>query len=169
MDTIQRQDLLTKAYYDFKNGLNRYSSYKVSNPYIGEELVQETFLKTWKYIIRGGKISTMKAFLYHVLNGLIVDKYRKHKSISLDILVENGFDPKDDDFEKIMDSLDSKRAISMISALPIKYRRLMKMKYVRNLSLEEMAQMTNQSKNTIAVQINRGLKKLKMLYEQKNV
>jgi RNA polymerase sigma-70 factor (ECF subfamily) len=164
MTTLQQQNLLTKAYYDYKKALDRYSFFKVNNAALSEDLVQETFLKTWKYLVRGGKIEIMKAFLYHVLNGLVIDEYRKHKTVSLDSLVEEGFDPKEADSEKMLNLLDSKRAVSMITMLPKKYRRLMRMKYVQNLSLEEMAQNTGQTKNTVAVQINRGLKKLKELY-----
>ena len=38
------------------------------------------------------------------------------------------------------------------------------MKYVQDLSLEEMSQITGQTKNGIAVKIHRGLEKLKILY-----
>lgn len=165
---LQQENLLTKAYYDYKRSLERYSSFKVSDTALGEDLVQETFLKAWKFIIRGGKINAMKAFLYHVLNGLIIDKYRQHKAISLDSLVENGFEPKEDDAENIINFLDSERSVALIALLPAKYRQLMRMKYVDNLSLEEMSQATGQTKNTVAVHINRGLKKLKKIYgEQK--
>ena len=65
--------------------------------------------------MRGGKIQTMKAFLYHVLNGLIIDEYRKRKTVSLDTLMENGYEPKENDAEDIINLLDSKRATKMIS------------------------------------------------------
>jgi RNA polymerase sigma-70 factor (ECF subfamily) len=163
----QQQNLLTKAYYDFRRDLTQHSFFKISNRFLSEDLVQETFLKAWKYMIRGGKIETMKAFLYHVLNGLIIDEYRKHKTVSLDLLVEKGFEAREDDSEKIINSLDAKRAVTLIPMLPKKYRRLVHMKYVRNMSLSEMSQATCQSKNTTAVQINRGLQKLKVIYNNK--
>lgn len=165
MPTIfQQKNLLTKAFYDYKKSLERYSLFKVNNADIGQDLVQETFLKTWMYLVRGGKIETMKAFLYHVLNDLIIDKYRKHHTVSLDALVEIGFDPREEDPENIINRLDSKIAASTIKLLPVKYRQLMHMKYVKNMSLEEMAKATGQSKNTVAVQTNRGLQKLKAIY-----
>jgi DNA-directed RNA polymerase specialized sigma24 family protein len=40
----------------------------------------------------------------------------------------------------------------------------MKMRYVQNLTLREMSLLTGQSKNTIAVQLHRGLAKLKKLH-----
>jgi DNA-directed RNA polymerase specialized sigma24 family protein len=41
----------------------------------------------------------------------------------------------------------------------------MRMKYVQDLSLEEMSASTGLSKNTIAVQLHRGLEKMKLLYK----
>ena len=162
-ETIQRC-LLTVAYNDFNLGLNQHSFFKVNNHAISENLVQDTFLKTWKYLLRGGQIDVMKAFLYHVLNALIIDEYRKHKTLSLDLLAENGFEPREDDAESITNILDAKRAIFMIARLPIKHQKIMRMKYVQNLTLAEMSQITGQSKNTAAVQISRGLQLLKKIY-----
>lgn len=83
---VQRQKTLTVAHHDYEKGLKARAFFKVRNHEIGEDLVQETFMKTWIYLVRGGKIDVMKAFLYHILNHLIVDEYRKHKTTSLDVL-----------------------------------------------------------------------------------
>jgi len=159
-----QQRLFTAAYNEHKKGLNRHSLFKVNNVALSENLVQDTFLKTWKFMVKGGQVDVMKAFLYHVLNGLIIDEYRKHKVVSLDSLVEKGFEPKEDDSERIFNILDSKRAVLMIALLPKKYQQLMRMKYVENLTLAEMSKATGQSKNTAAVQISRGLVMLKKIY-----
>ena len=164
-DEILQQRLFTVAYTDFKGGLDRHSFFKVHNQAISENLVQDTFLKTWSYIVKGGQIDVMKAFLYHVLNGLIIDEYRKHKTLSLEALAEKGFEPRDES-EHLFTTLDSKRAVLMIALLPDKYQRLMNMKYIEDLTLEEMSSATGQSRNTAAVQINRGIKKLKKLYNR---
>ena len=42
----------------------------------------------------------------------------------------------------------------------------MNMRYVKDLSLKEISIITGQSKNANAVQIYRGLEKLKTLYKQ---
>ena len=82
------QEILTLAHHDYEKGLNARAFFKVSNKALGEDLVQDTFIKTWSYLVKGGKIEIMKAFLYHVLNHLVIDEYRKHKIQSLDALLE---------------------------------------------------------------------------------
>src|SRR3990167_2535302 len=94
---IGLQTIMRAAHHDFEKGLNTRAFFKVNDRTISEDLVQDTFMKTWKYLVRGGKIDLMKAFLYHVLNDLIVDEYRKKKTTSLDALQEKGFEPSVED------------------------------------------------------------------------
>lgn len=77
------QKMLATAHSDFAKRLTTYASYKIYDRMLGDDLVQDTFLKTWKYLVKGGKIDIMKAFLYHILNNLIVDEYRKRKADAL--------------------------------------------------------------------------------------
>lgn len=153
----------TMAHDTYSKGLSNYAYYKVSNYEKSEDLVQETFLKTWKYIIRGGEINTMKAFLYHILNGLIIDDYRKKKNLSLDVLIEKGFEPHIEYNDIFLNNYDSKIASVLICRLSEKYQKILKMRYIQDLSLAEISEITGQTKNTIAVQVNRGLEKIRLL------
>jgi RNA polymerase sigma-70 factor, ECF subfamily len=159
-----QEKTLNLAHHDYEKGLNLYAFSKVHNKSTSDDLVQDTFIKTWRFLVRKGKIHVMKAFLYHVLNGLIVDEYRKRKFTSLETLIEKGFEPSIDSSEQLLNALDGKTALLLIERLPEKYKRAMKMKYVQLLTLKEMSLITGETKNTIAVQIHRGLEKLKLLY-----
>jgi RNA polymerase sigma factor (sigma-70 family) len=106
----------------------------------------------------------MKAFLYHILNNLIIDEYRKRKLLSLDLLLTKGYEPSADYTERLIDALDGKEAIFLIQRLPVMYQKVMRMRYVQDLTLAEMSLATGQSRNTIAVQLHRGLAKLRVLY-----
>ncbi|MDP1707265.1 MAG: RNA polymerase sigma factor, partial [bacterium] len=132
---------------------------------MGQDMVQDTFMKTWVYLVNKGKIDLMKAFLYRILNNLIVDQYRKRKTSSLDVLLEKGYEPGTDTSERLINALDGEQAILLIRRLPQKYQKVMRMRYIQDLSLKEMSLVTGQSKNTIAVQLHRGLAKLKLLYK----
>ncbi|OGI68393.1 hypothetical protein A2738_00700 [Candidatus Nomurabacteria bacterium RIFCSPHIGHO2_01_FULL_42_15] len=168
MTTLEKtrlESILTLAHHDYEKGLNSRAFFKVSNRELGEDLVQQTFMKTWIYLVKGGKIEMMKSFLYHILNNLIVDEYRKHKTTSLETLMEKGYEPSTTDAINLMTILDGKAAFLLIERLPEMYRRVMRMKYVQDLSLGEMSVLTGLSKNTIAVQLHRGLEKIKLLYK----
>ncbi len=158
--------ILSTGYTDFNRGLNRYATSRTHDSALAEDLIQNTFLKTWTYLVRGGKIQMMEAFLYHILKALIIDEYRRHKSTSLDILLEKGFEPSLDDVHRFADMLDGKQAIGLIAELPFLYQKVMRMRYVQDLTLKEIALITGQTKNTVAVQTHRGLEKLKALYRK---
>ena len=160
----KQRGILSEAHFDHEKSLNTYAFFKTSNHALGEDLVQDTFMKTWKYLQKGGKIDLMRAFLYHVLNGLIVDEYRKNKTVSLDVILSKGLEPKIDNSKNIFNILDGKTAILFIKLLPPKYEKVIRMKYIQDLSLEEMSLITGQSRKTVAVQIHRGMKKLKVIY-----
>ncbi len=163
-ERTDRQAVLTEAHRAHHKGLNAHAFYKMNDHAMSDDLVQDTFTKTWSYLARGGKIDLMKAFLYHILNNLIVDEYRKHKASSLEILIEKGLEPGSDPTEQLLDLLDGKTALLLIQRLPKTYQKVMRMRYVNDLTLDEMALATGQSKNALAVQAHRGLAKLKLLY-----
>jgi RNA polymerase sigma-70 factor (ECF subfamily) len=156
---------LTLAHFNYNKGLNSYALFKLHDVDVGENLVQDTFMKTWAYLVKGGKILMMKAFLFHVLNNLIVDEYRrrKHRTESLDTLVDKGLEPKEEDTLSLVNFLDGKAAVRRIIELPLKYKKVMHMRFVQSMSLEEISKSTGQTKNAVAVQIHRGLIKLKEL------
>jgi len=161
------QGEMTVAHDDYKHALLRRAQYKTNDDEVSQDLVQTTFLKTLVYLRKGGKIDLMHSFLNHVLSALIIDEYRKnakHKSLSLDVLLDKGFDPGSNEYKRTADMLDGKEIISLIPQLPKKYELVIQMRYIRGLSLREMALLTGQSENTVAVQVHRGLLKLRKLY-----
>lgn len=164
LDSI-RSDV-TEAHSNYEKGLLKRASYKINDSEVGQDLVQTTFLKTLLYLQKGGKIDVMKSFLNHVLRDLIIDEYRKNKMTSLDILLEKGFEPIFDEHDRTINILDGREIIFMIPLLPKKYRSVIQMRYLKNLSLKEISLITGQSQNTVAVQLHRGLAKLKIIYEE---
>lgn len=159
-----QQRLLSKSYLHYKDALIRYGLFKTHNGPLAEDLMQNTFLKTWKYLLKGGKVDMIEAFLYHILKALIIDEYRKHKVRSLDILIEKGFDLAFTDAERLANIFDGTKAVALLKKLPPSYREIMYMRYIQDLSIKEISRLTGKTKNTVAVQTHRGLQKLKILY-----
>jgi RNA polymerase sigma-70 factor (ECF subfamily) len=106
----------------------------------------------------------MRAFLYHALNGLIIDEYRKQKPISLDALTEGGLELEAINSENIFNIIDGKALTLLIKKLPEKYRSVITMRFVEELTLKEISAIAHQSQNTTSAQVHRSLFKLKMLY-----
>ncbi|MBY0310277.1 sigma-70 family RNA polymerase sigma factor [Patescibacteria group bacterium] len=162
--THKIQGEITMACDNYERALIRRALYKTNDYEMSKDLVQTTFLKTIQYLRKGGRIDMMRSFLSHILNALIVDEYRKKKPVSLDALLENGFEPGFDDSKSTENIIDGEQIIFLIPQLPRKYAEVIQMRYLKSLSLKEMALLTGQSENTVAVQVHRGLVKLRKLY-----
>jgi len=167
---VERQNQLALAHHDHHKSLNAYAFFKLSDSALGQDLVQDTFVKTWSYLVKRGEITGMKSFLYHVLNNLIVDEYRKRKrsTVSLDVLLENGFSPDQDtgdsEAKRNQNIFDGKGVLLLIQKLPETYQQVVRMRYEQDLSLKEIGVLLGESENTISVRVHRGVQKLKLLY-----
>jgi RNA polymerase sigma-70 factor (ECF subfamily) len=164
LDAI-RSDMAV-AFIKYDPDMERLALYKTNNVELSHDLVQATFLRTLLYLQKGGKVHLMRSFLNHVLNDLVIDEYRKHKTASLDVLLEKGFDLSFDDNERLMNVFDGKAVVLLIPLLPEKYESVIRMRYLQGLSLKEIALLTKQSENTVAVQAHRGVAKLKKIYDE---
>ncbi|MCF7865012.1 MAG: RNA polymerase sigma factor [Candidatus Pacebacteria bacterium] len=170
---VERQDQLASAHLNYHKSLNAYASYKLSDSVLSQDLVQDTFIKTWNYLMKKGEIKGMKSFLYHVLNNLIVDEYRKRKrkTVSLDVLLENGFAPNTGESESIKNQniFDGSLVVLLIKKLPISYQEVIRMRYEQDLSLKEMSVIMKETENTVSVRLHRGIQKLRLLHESHDV
>lgn len=81
------------------------------------------------------------------------------------MLQDRGFEISVDDYVRHINTLDGNDIVSLIPLLPVKYISIIQMRYLKDLSLKEIALITEQTPNTVAVQVHRGLERLKVLYD----
>ena len=74
------------AYDEHGSAILRHVSFRVKTNEIAEDITQEVFFKTWRYISQDGKsVQNFKTFLYTVANNLVVDYYRQKYKEAADI------------------------------------------------------------------------------------
>ena len=156
---IQRQFL--KAYDELSDALFRRFFFKLSDREKALDLVQEVFTKTWLYLSEGKEIQNIKSFLFTTANHMIVDEYRKKKSISLDFLSEGGFDVGEDlGHIKLIENTEIQNTLKCVEQLPQKYKEIIMMRYVDGLAIEEIANVIGETENVVSVRISRAIKKI---------
>lgn len=161
------------AFEKHADELLRHASMRLPDRERAVDLTQECFLRAWDYLRKGGDIQQYRAFLYRILNNLIIDEYRKHKTQSLDAMLENeetsaaveGTLLRDETnlFEEAAAAFDTKEALKLVSQLPDHYRVVVVMRYLDGLMPAEIAECLNESENNISVRIHRGIRKLREL------
>ncbi|MEI6221607.1 MAG: RNA polymerase sigma factor [bacterium] len=152
-------------YEKFSDPIFRHCYFRLYNYDRTKDLMQECFMKTWKYVVDGHTIDMIKPFLYKVANNLIYNEARKKFTDSLELLRENGFEPGREDREVHLSHLDGKAAVETLKKLRDLYRAPVLMKFIDGFSIKEIAIILDESENVVSVRIHRGLKQLRILIE----
>ena len=146
------------AYEQYVDVVFRLCKYKVGVDDTAEDLTQDVFVKYWNYLVQGKKVSNTKSFLYQIARNLIIDHYRKHKSVSLDQLHEDGFDPGQDSQQ--VNQSEANLAIKAIKGLDEKYRDAVYLRLVDEMGVKDIAKVLDISESNASVRIHRGIKQL---------
>ena len=153
-----------KAYDEFSDAIYRHCYFRISNHEQALDLMQETFIRAWKYTSKGNEIKNIKPFLYRTANNLVIDYYRKKKEVSLDNMLDLGMEPAvSDEKNKIYSTAESKNISKLLDQLDEKHREVIVLKFIDDLSPKDIAKLTGETDNVISVRIHRGIKKLKEL------
>ncbi len=158
-----KKNELLAAYDLYADAIYRHVFFRVFQKNRAEELMQETFMKTWEYISKGNNIENTRAFLYKVANNLIIDNARKKKEESLDqILEENpGREPGYSGDKDIENQVLLKEVSEKIKYLEEEERNIITLRYFDDLDPKEIAEIIGISANNVSVKLTRALKKLR--------
>lgn len=161
LEKSQKEQEFIKVYDELADSLFRHCFFRVSDRERAKDLVQETFVKTWEYIVSGKEVSNLKTFLYKVASNLIIDYYRRSKEVSLDVLREEGFDRASKDEQDVFTGFEYAQVLRVLDTLEKKHKEIIIWRYIDGLSPGEIAEISGVSENLISVRLNRALKKLK--------
>ena len=153
----------------------RFCLVRVSSREQALDITQETFLRLWQSLSKGEEIINGKAFLFTIARRLIIDWYRKKKSLSLDSIVfegkEESFDIQDESTSEsnLLIGIEARHLVSKINELDRSHRDPVYLRFVEDLSPPEIGEILGISANAASVRINRGLKELKKKMEDSNI
>ena len=164
----QKEKEFLDAYQQYADAIYRHCYFRVYNKDLAEDLTQETFIKTWKYITEGKEIKNIKSFLYRVAVNLIIDNSRKKQALAFDQLKENEVSVRLYSTESAMiDSFEIKEVIKTLDELDATHRQVIVMRYINQLSPQEIADVLEISANAVSVKINYAMKKLREIIKKK--
>ena len=166
MAEVNRKNLrnqLEKAYEEFSDAIFRYCYFHTGSREKALDLTQDTFVKTWDYVSGRREVENLRPFLYRVAKNLIIDERRKKKSDSLDKMQENGFELSSEESEiAIRENIfEARLALKTIERLGDKYKEVIILRFVEDLSVKDIARILKKSENTVSVRIHRAIEKLK--------
>ncbi len=162
-----------EAFEAYSDELFRHAAMRLPDRDRALELSQECFLRAWEYAQKGEEIRELRPFLYRTLRHLIIDEYRRKKSVSLEQMAERaevGVEallPHDESntLEAGLDRYEGARALEALKQLPDTYRETLTLRYVSGLSPKEIGEIVGETENAVSVRIHRGLRKLRDMLE----
>ena len=166
METFEKTFL--NSYDLYSNEIFRFVIFKLSDREKAKDILQDVFMRTWIFISKNGKINNMRAFLYKVAGNAVIDEYRRqnrrdNKLDSLETMAEDGYDPGFDDTDSLIEKLDGEKAMKLVNELPEIYAEVLFLRFSENKDISEIAEITGRPNNTVSVQLNRGIKQLKII------
>lgn len=157
----ERTDEFLALYDGYADVILRMCIAKVNSREEAKDLTQETFVRVWERLSRGGeRIENARAFLFTVARNLIKDYYKKKKPVLERDLPEGAMENVSVG-ERAHEKSEVRLALSAIGRLPSPYREALHLHLVEGYAVAEIAELLCERPNTISVRIKRGLAKVR--------
>ncbi len=179
---LKRQEagLLDELIVRFQHRLLRYLLFLTGNREMAEDLFQEVWMRV---LTRGGQFNGKARFetwLFTIARNLVIDHKRKRTMASLDELFDAG---NDDDrpitfevadnhpspFDRFSSVEDREQIAGALLQLDTLYREVLVLRFHEEMTLEEIAKVTQAPLSTVKSRLYRGLAAIKPRLERARI
>jgi len=156
-------------FYDkYVNRIYRYVYIKLSDSHQAEDLTQDIFLKVWQHMVDKKHIRSFQAFIFRIARNSVIDFYRKNQRLDLSLEDTSAEDDPNLQTESTTEghidkSFDLEKLLGLIKKLKDEYQEVIFLRYVEDLSIDEMSQVLQKDKRNVRVILHRAMNKLKQL------
>lgn len=155
MNDIKEQ--FKHCYNQYVRPIYRFVLLKVESEDTAKDIVSQTFLKGWD-VFQAGEIKDARALLYRIARNLVIDHYRQRgENVSLDSvsLADNKNIARTAEINSDMDLV--KKAIKNLNE---NYQNMIIWRYIDELTLTEISNLTSKSETATRVTLHRAMKAL---------
>ena len=137
-----------------------------------EEVLQEVFIKLWKNLNDFDQTMKFSTWIYRITHNETISGWRKAKSrgdTEQATLEPEMFDQIADEFDFIKGveaKFTAERVQSVLAELPEKYRHILVLRFVEDLSYDEISDILQKPPGTVATLLSRAKAQFKNLYLQ---
>ncbi len=171
-------DLYVKQIY-------RFVYFKVSSHEEAEDITSEIFLKAWRYINNNAnkRINSFSGLLYRLARNAIVDLYRQKakrpevsftENLNKEKFITGSEKQNNNEIKKAIGDegkwqkdletkIETERLLKTLQRLKHEYKEIITLRFVDELEMNEIAEITGKGKVAVRVMLHRALKRLKAL------
>jgi RNA polymerase sigma-70 factor, ECF subfamily len=161
----------SELYDRFAGAIYRFINMKLRHREQSEDVLQEVFIKAWRglsgFEVKQGHFS---AWLYRIATNAVNDHFRKayRKPENLELNENMEVYAKEETSEEMDKAQDFSRIKNALEFLPIKYKEVLELRYVQDLTIEETSFALKKSKLAVRLSQHRALKKLREILGEEN-
>lgn len=124
---------------------------------LANDAVQDTFVRLWRIRWRLGLMKDPQGFAMRTLRNLCIDMMRrdKNRKEKLDSIASEMYDQQYVDDSR-NDEQSYRKVEQAIASLPQQQQQIIEMKYVKQMSIHEIAQLTGLSETNISTSLSRA-------------
>lgn len=146
----------------------RFIYFRVKNRQEAEDLTQVVFLKAWKNVKKYRKQNNpFSSWLYTIARNTIIDYWKKKKEVDLDDKVFNFLPDNSNLLQEIENENDFQQIIESIDMLTAEQQEIIILKFIEDLSNEEISEILCKSEEAVRQLQVRALKSLKNILGEK--
>jgi RNA polymerase sigma-70 factor, ECF subfamily len=140
-----------------------------------EDILQESFINIWKNLHAFDQSLKLSSWIYRIVHNQAVSGLRKKLSYGKDEAVEwnetLNADIPDETPDSGMEELPNldQSTHSLLEQLPLPYKEVLVLKFLENMSYEEISDVLKLPEGTVATRINRAKKAFKHLAQDQHV
>jgi RNA polymerase sigma-70 factor, ECF subfamily len=138
----------------------------LNNRWDAEDVTEEVFIRAWRSLDSYNKTGVpFSAFIYRIARNIMIDEYRGQKGVQPEVSIEEhiGLDDGHDPTNRIEQNLENIQLLHAVQQLRKEYQEIIILRFMSELSAEEIAEITGQSIGSIRVLQHRALNALKKL------
>ena len=167
MQTMQKDARFEQLVNAYSSWLYRYAYWFTSDRSAAEDLVQETFLRAWRFLDALQDEGSARSWLMTILRRENARRY-KRKRLSMAEAELDAIPSEAVDFDPRPETLALRHAMGQ---LPPKYREPLVLQALQGFSLDDIAAVIELRRNTVATRLHRARQKLRatLTADQKDV
>lgn len=170
---LEKTDFFSCLFLRYEARMLRYikSMAQLSNQE-AEDILQEAFIKIWKNLLHYDKSLKASSWIYRIVHNEVISAWRKKTSYG-----KNKTKDLDDESQQFQIPDEAAPAIDqepstqetinpILEKLPQKYKEILALRFIEDLSYEEISDILKIPEGTVATRLNRAKKNFASLYHK---
>ncbi len=164
----------TEAYgqimHRYETKLLRYVTYLIHDKVAAQDVVQNTFIKTYQHLRRFNRSYKFSSWIYRIAHNEAMNAIKQQRHHSDADITEQPDDSYSTNLESAIDAGIAKAHLhGCLGKLEPKYREVLQLVYLERMKYEEASDVLHIPTSTVGVWLSRAKAKLRTICEQKGV